>query len=68
MKKSAVISSFIQSVGYSRKERKLTVVIKGKQYNYVGVPKSVFTAMRKADSVGQFYNEVVKPEYEVSDQ
>ena len=56
-------SSFVSNVTYH--PGKLTVVFKGNthKYEYYFVPKAVFNNLRKADSVGSAYCELVKGNY-----
>lgn len=59
-----VVSSVIDSVGYDAAHRILMVKFRtGREYYYVDVPPLVHRRMLAADSIGTFFNEVVKPNY-----
>jgi hypothetical protein len=58
-------STVIKSFSYDEASRKLSVVFwTGKVYNYLKVPKEVYTAMANAFARGKFYNEHIKYNYD----
>jgi len=65
-KRERVKSSVIASVGYDANQRRLEVGFhNGRVYVYFEVPPSVYEELVMAESVGKFFNEQVKPHYEV---
>jgi hypothetical protein len=65
MKTHNVKSSVISAVGYSRQNKQLAILFNsGYTYLYSGVSKRTFTSLRKADSVGKFFNENIVGQYE----
>ncbi len=58
-------SSAISRVAYNAARRCLYVTYRdtGEVYAYVGVPRSVYDALLKADSAGRFVNARIKPHY-----
>jgi alpha-mannosidase len=64
-KRTRVKSSVIASVGYDARQRRLEVEFhNGRVYAYFEVPASVYEDLVTAESVGKFFNEGVKPNYE----
>jgi phage repressor protein C with HTH and peptisase S24 domain len=60
-----VKSSVVASVGYDPTQRRLEVAFhNGRVYAYFEVPPSVYEELVAAESVGKFFNENVKPNYE----
>ena len=58
-------SSNIREYSHNLEENILTVTFKyGASYNYLGVPRKKFEAMKAAESVGKFLNAEIKPHYE----
>ena len=62
-----VESTNIEKFHYNRKNRTLFVVYKKNSdiYCYSRVPESVFNALLRAKSVGEFISNKVKPKYSV---
>lgn len=53
------------SVGYDKGRRVLEVeVAGGAVYQYLGVPAREYFALLSADSVGRYYNQRIKPNYD----
>lgn len=64
MKRTAVTSSGLASIGYSRALGTLEVEFKhGAVYQYLDVPAEVFAAFEAAESKGAFFNKAVKERY-----
>jgi hypothetical protein len=62
MKRKYVKSSAIISVGYDPESLTLEVeFINSDVYQYFGVPKEDHEALMNAESVGEFFNTVIKP-------
>lgn len=62
MEMEPVVSSQIAAVGFENGT--LRVEFKsGSQYDYSGVPESVFLALKSADSVGRYFGANVKGSY-----
>ena len=62
MRLSKVVSSSVEAVGYEN--GMLVVRFKsGEYYIYQGVPESKYEELLKAESVGKFLNESIKPNY-----
>ena len=56
-----VTSSNIAQVGHSEETSTLRVAFNnGGIYEYAGVPRSIYTALIEAESVGKAFNELVK--------
>ena len=65
MYRQRVDSSAVVSVGYDQKRRLLEVEIDGGAiYQYLDVPAREYFALVSADSVGRYYNQRIKAEYE----
>ena len=59
-----VKSSNVHSVGYEPETKSLFVCFHGGSlYQYHNVPLAIHAAMMNADSVGRFFNSMVKPNY-----
>ncbi len=64
MRRHPVRSSAVRSVGYDPRSQTLEVeFVSGEVYQYVGVELIVYKAVMRADSVGRFVNERIKPRY-----
>lgn len=58
-------SSAITAIGYDREKKVLAVLFKNEAiYFYKKVPPQTFTAFRKAESAGKFFNERILGRYE----
>jgi hypothetical protein len=65
MYRQRVDSSAVVSVGYDRKRRVLEVEVEGGAvYQYLDVPAREYFALVSAESVGRYYNQRIKAEYE----
>jgi hypothetical protein len=66
MHRQRVDSSAVRSVGYEKARRILEVEIEGGTiYQYLDVPAREYFALLSADSVGRYYNQQIKPNYDV---
>jgi hypothetical protein len=64
MRRQPVSSSALRSVGYERQSQTLEVEFaSGEVYRYLGVELIVHKALLRADSMGRFVNERIKPRY-----
>ncbi|MGK9066482.1 KTSC domain-containing protein [Stutzerimonas chloritidismutans] len=64
MKRVAVNSSSLRALGYDPDGRVLEVEFhNGSQYRYEGVPPEAVQALLEADSLGQHFNQVFKPQH-----
>ncbi len=64
MKRTTVVSTNVDSVGYDRESRTLEIAfLSGGVYQYDNVPPSVHTALLQADSIGAYVNTVLKKRY-----
>lgn len=64
MKREAVTSSNLVSVGYDQSSSTLEIEFKdGRLYQYFGVPPNVFRELVSAPSVGQFFHQNVRGRY-----
>ena len=64
MTRIPVISSNVKSVGYDSKTRVLEVEFLNKSvYQYSSVPKTIYSEMLMAQSIGKYLNEHVKGIY-----
>jgi hypothetical protein len=65
MYRQSVESSAVLSVGYDRRRRVLEVEVDGGAvYQYLEVPAREYFALVSADSVGRYYNQQIKANYE----
>ena len=62
MKREAVISRAIRSVGYRAGTLEVEFV-HGDVYRYFGVPSSVFLELMQAESKGAFFNERIRDSF-----
>ena len=61
MRREPVKSSVVRAIGYDARNRVLEVEFhSGRVYEYFDVPRRVFDTLRTTDSVGKYFNEVVK--------
>lgn len=61
MRRERVKSSVIASIGYDARGRVLEVEFhSGRVYEYFDVSRRVYETLRTTDSVGKYFNEVVK--------
>lgn len=66
MHRQPVDSSVLAEVGYDRARHVLEVKLaNGALYQYLDVPAREFMALLAAESHGRFYNQQIKPNYEV---
>jgi hypothetical protein len=64
MRRKRVDSSAIAAIGYDDRLNVLEVEFTtGRIYDYFLVPPSVHDALIHADSIGQYFNQTVKPNY-----
>lgn len=64
MRREAVHSSTMKSVGYERKSRVLEIEFwSGAVYQYLDVPKAVHEELTQADSKGRYFNEEIRDDY-----
>ena len=65
MKRVAVDSSSVASVGYDAKQFILEIEFRnGRVYQYVDVPAAAHRLLLNAASIGDFVNTVIKPRFE----
>ncbi|WP_129668775.1 KTSC domain-containing protein [Phytoactinopolyspora endophytica] len=65
MRRKAVSSSVVASVGYDADSRTLEVEFhSGEVYRYLDVPEFDVARLLRAESLGRFLNEWIKPRYE----
>lgn len=57
-------SSVVNRLCYDAKERYIVVNLTGAYYHYCEIPSSVVSAWRQAESMGRYYNAVVKGNYD----
>jgi hypothetical protein len=64
VKQHAVVSSNVESIGYSRADQTLQIVFKGgRAYTYAGVPFPVAGAMFHSASKGKAFNRLIRDHY-----
>jgi hypothetical protein len=64
MRREAVKSTTLKSVGYESKSRILEIGFQsGVVYQYLDVPKRVHEALRRAESKGRYFNGEIRDEY-----
>jgi hypothetical protein len=68
MKRKPIVSSVLQSIGYSAETMTLEVEFAGQKeiYQYHGVSKKIFDALIEAPSHGKYFNANVKDHYKFS--
>ena len=60
-----VNSASISHIGYDSSTQKMKITFKpNRTYDYCNVPQNVFDAFLKASSIGTFYNEEIKDNYD----
>jgi len=60
----AVDSSNIEAVGYDSEEREIYIrFLDGRTYAYGDTDESTFEELLSADSIGSYFNRVIKPNY-----
>ena len=65
MKRKSVSSSVLASIGYDPKSRLLEVEFNhGEIYQYSDVPEKVYKELINADSIGKYYSDNVRDDYE----
>ena len=64
MRREAVESTTMKSVGYESKSKILEIEFQsGAVYQYLDVPKKVHEGLRRAESKGQYFNGEIREEY-----
>lgn len=64
MKMYDVVSTNVNRVGYDRAGKKLVVKFNSDQvYIYSGVPREIYTGLRKSESIGVFLHENIIDKY-----
>lgn len=59
-----VSSSAISAIGYDENLKRMKITFKqGKTYDYCGVPKNVFEKFKSASSLGRYYDQYIKDNY-----
>jgi len=61
-------SSFVHQVCYDQKNRYMVILLNTTRYHYCDIPKETVTALVQAESVGRFYNTVVKGKFSCEGQ
>ena len=65
MKRKAVESSLLTSIGYDKKAKTLEVQFTGGAiYQYFDVPEMEYKALLAADSIGRYFNFNIRDSYE----
>ena len=65
IKRESIVSSNIESVGYDRESETLEIEFKsGGVYRYSNVPHTAYTNLVMAESVGKYFHQHIKGEYE----
>ena len=60
-----VKSSAISHLGYDSNTKKMKITFKhGKTYDYCTVPQNVFDAFLHASSIGKYYDQYIKDNYD----
>ncbi len=57
-------SSFIRGAWYDQGNQYLVINLDGVYYHYCGLPPSVWSNFKEADSFGRFYNQNIKVKYD----
>jgi hypothetical protein len=64
MRREAVESTTMRSVGYESKSKILEIEFQsGEVYQYLGVPKTVHGGLLRAKSKGQYFNGEIRDDY-----
>jgi len=66
MVKAYVNSSFVETISYNKETKEMEITFKGNStiYKYNSVPHNIFTLFILADSIGKFYNVVIKGNFD----
>lgn len=68
MHRDPVSSSVIASLGYSDEARVLEVEFHtGRVYQYFLVPRAVYEKLLGAESIGSFFNQEVRPNFDAAE-
>jgi len=62
--RTPVFSSSIASIGYSPESTLDVELMRGGVYRYFDVPKDVYDALIRAESIGAYFNRCVRPYYQ----
>ena len=66
MRRLAVQSEAVSSVGYDGKARTLAVEFReGQVYEYLEVPETIYRELLQAESIGNYVNTAIKPRFRV---
>jgi KTSC domain len=64
MRREAVESSTLKSVGYEGKSQTLEIEFRsGMVYQYLDVPGAVYEGLRRAESKGRYFNDEIRDDY-----
>jgi hypothetical protein len=64
MRRERVVSSVIRAIGFDDDEHVLEVEFRtGRIYRYFRVPRAAYDALRKAESVGSYFNRRIRTRY-----
>jgi hypothetical protein len=64
MRRNAVKSSVIASLGYDRETNVLEVEFHtGRVYQYFLIPPTVYEALKRAESIGAYFNRHIRDRY-----
>jgi hypothetical protein len=65
VERKAVASSSLKAVGYDAQQRLLEIEFQhGGVYQYSGVPANVYQALLAAPSLGRYFNESIRGDYD----
>jgi len=65
MQMTSVNSSAIEAVGYDPSTRRMCIRFTGgKEYDFCGVPESVYRGLMSSGSKGTYYNDHIKDRYQ----
>jgi lysyl-tRNA synthetase class 2 len=64
MRREAVVSSVITSLGYERETNTMEVEFKtGRVYRYFMIPEGVFQELLRSESIGRHFNKEIRDRY-----
>lgn len=68
MRRRAVVSSSVKSVGYDLRSRTLELeYVSGDVYRYFDVPQPTYAGLLAATSIGAYVNREIKPYFEFAE-
>lgn len=58
-------SAFVTKAKYDKVTKELSVNLKGKNYVYVGLNDDLISQWKESESIGEFFNQNIKPNFSI---